>query len=204
MISVQDRARQVRREIRSRRRALSERQQRHHSLSLMRRLFRWRSFLMARTVAVYFSADGELDLSPVVRRAWRTGKSVFLPVLHPFAGNRLWFSEWRAGDVLRPNRFRIPEPVLRVRKPQIAWHLDVVLVPLVAFDGRCARMGMGGGFYDRTFAFRRRNRSWRRPLLVGVAHELQRIDRVALNEWDIRLDAVVTEVSIYLRKPAPS
>lgn len=190
-------AKQLRRETRSRRRALSARQLHHHSVTVKRRLATWIRFRKAQSVAVYFSRDGELDLGPLVQHAWHVRKSVYLPVLHPFAHNRLWFGEWRRRDVLRPNRFRIPEPIARSRKPIGARSLDMVLVPLVAFDSRCARVGMGGGFYDRTFAYRRRHRCWHRPLLVGVAHDVQRCDFVPVNAWDIRLDAVITEQGIY-------
>jgi 5-formyltetrahydrofolate cyclo-ligase len=164
---------------------------------VQRRVATWSPFLKARAVAVYFNADGELDLNPVAQHAWALGKQVYLPVLHPFAHNRLWFSEWRRTDVLLPNRFSIPEPIARFRKPVDPRRLDMVLVPLVAFDTCCARVGMGGGFYDRTFSYRLRHRCWQRPLLVGVAHDVQRCDSIRLSAWDIRLDAVVTERAVY-------
>lgn len=184
---------QVRREIRARRRQLSPQEQSSHSQSVCQRLLGWMPFLRARSIAIYFSADGELDLSPVAESAWSMGKEVYLPVLHPFAGNRLWFGRWRFKDVLVPNRYNILEPDPRRSAPQHGLQLDMVLMPLVAFDHRCRRLGMGGGFYDRTFAFRSRNRYWRRPLLIGIAHDLQRVSKLQNNEWDVPLDAVVTE-----------
>ena len=164
---------------------------------VQRRVATWSPFLEARAVAVYFSADGELDLTPVAKHAWGLGKKVYLPVLHPFSHNRLWFSEWRRKDVLLLNRYRIPEPIARFRKPVDPRRLDMVFVPLVAFDTYCARVGMGGGFYDRTFGYRLRHHCWQRPLLVGVAHDVQRCDSIRINAWDIRLDAVVTERAVY-------
>jgi 5-formyltetrahydrofolate cyclo-ligase len=161
------------------------------------RFVTWSPYLKARSLAVYFSSDGEVQLNSLVKHAWHVGKSIYLPVLHPFAHNRLWFSEWRRQDVLRPNRFRIPEPIARLRKPVDARRLDMVLVPLVAFDSRCSRIGMGGGFYDRTFGYRLRHRCWHRPLLVGVAHDVQQCETIRVNAWDVRLDAVITERGIY-------
>ncbi len=184
---------QIRREIRARRRTLSPREQRCHSQSVCQRLLRWMPFLRAESVAIYFSADGEVDLMPVAESAWSMGKVVYLPVLHPFAGNRLWFSRWDAKDTLVRNRFNILEPNPRRYKPRHGLKLDMVLMPLVAFNPSCARLGMGGGFYDRTFAFRVRNKVWRRPLLVGIAHDLQCVSALQSNDWDVPLDAVVTE-----------
>lgn len=189
--------RQIRKELRARRRDLPPHEQRHHSAAVARQLNAWLPFLKARSVAVYYSEDGEVDLSTVVVGARARGKRVYLPVLHPFAGNRLWFSEWRESDRLHLNRFSIPEPSHRVRKPVFGLALDMVLVPLVGFDNSCSRLGMGGGFYDRSFAFRQRNKSWRRPVLVGIAHELQRVAMLENNEWDVPLDAVITERHLY-------
>jgi 5-formyltetrahydrofolate cyclo-ligase len=72
-------------------------------------------------------------------------------------------------------------------------------MPLVGFDANCNRLGMGGGFYDRTLAYLRLRRCWRRPLLIGIAHECQRVERLETNTWDVPLDLVVTEERIYRR-----
>ena len=197
MISTAASARQVRREVRQMRRGLAKREQARRSRIIQRRLAGWLPYLRAQSVAVFFSADGEPDLAPLIRDAWRSGKAVYLPLLHPFSGSRLWFAPWREKDSLQLNRFLIPEPVPRYRKPVNARHLDMVLIPLVAFDSGCARIGMGGGFYDRTLAYRRHHRCWQRPLLVGVAHEFQRMEEIVINAWDIPLDAVVTEACIH-------
>lgn len=186
----------LRRDMRAARRALSPKQQRDHSLALAQRLVRWLPFMKAQRIALYLSNDGEIDLAPVVEHARHTGKQVYLPVLHPFGGNKLWFSEWRQGDNLCLNRFAIAEPVVRLRKPLPATHLDMILMPLVAFDERCMRLGMGGGYYDRSLSFRHRHPSVKRPMLVGVAHELQRVDALPAQSWDVVIDAVVTERSV--------
>lgn len=187
----------TRSEIRVHRRALSSREQSLHSRAVCRHLAGWIPFLRASSVAVYFSSDGEVDLSPLIEQAWSTGKRLFLPMLHPFAGNRLWFGEWKPGQGLANNRYAIPEPDPRVSTPTHGLQLDMVLVPLLAFDADGNRLGMGGGFYDRTFAFRMRNERWRRPLLIGIAHELQRLHKVHKNPWDVPLDAVITEQGCY-------
>ncbi|MEN8174689.1 MAG: 5-formyltetrahydrofolate cyclo-ligase [Pseudomonadota bacterium] len=187
----------IRQQVRRERRALSLREQHAHSVAVCARLLRHPRYLGASSLGVYLAADGELDLAPVISDGWRTGKNVFLPVLHPFADNKLWFSPWRQGDLLELNRYGIPEPVTRHAPPVSPRRLDLVLVPLVAFDAHCFRIGMGGGYYDRTFWYRRVAPGWKRPKIIGVAHELQRQDVLIPMPWDVVLDAIITEKSFY-------
>ncbi len=113
--------------------------------------------------------------------------------------NRLWFSEYKFGDKLIRNRYGIFEPDIRRRKPIPAWGLDLLLLPLVAFDASGNRIGMGGGFYDRTFAYLKTRNRWHTPKLIGIAHELQHIDSIEPNAWDIPLNGIVTESRIYIQ-----
>ena len=78
------------------------------------------------------------------------------------------------------------------------WALDLVITPLVAFDAEGNRMGMGGGYYDRSFAWRKRRRIWRGPMLVGYAYELQKLNSIRASDWDVPMDAVVTESALYM------
>jgi 5-formyltetrahydrofolate cyclo-ligase len=151
----------------------------------------------ARHVAAYVAADGELDLSHLFRRLDHRGRQLFLPVLRPHPRLKLWFVRHRAGEPMIRNRFGIPEPSLSHRHIRLPWALDLILLPLVGFDAECHRLGMGGGFYDRTLAYLRHRRVWHRPLLVGVAHECQRLRDIWQRPWDVPLNAVITEQGIY-------
>ena len=102
---------------------------------------------------------------------------------------------------MRPNRFGIPEPSRRNRRLRLAWTLDLLLVPLVGFDTECHRLGMGGGYYDRTLSYLSHRDHWRRPRLIGLAHECQRVAALPVRPWDIPLDFVVTERQVYRRQP---
>jgi 5-formyltetrahydrofolate cyclo-ligase len=188
---------EARRAIRRARRALSPADQREHSLAVAEGLRRTLLFLGAARIGVYRAADGELDPLPVVRAARAAGKRCYLPVLHPFAGPALWFCEWRVGDALRPNRFAIEEPLPQRRPPHHPWQLDLLFVPLVAFDTQGNRLGMGGGYYDRTLAYLPLRRHWRRPRVIGFAHALQRVESLPRNAWDVPVDAVVTERTVH-------
>lgn len=156
---------------------------------MARRLAASPLFRAARRIAVYWPNDGEIDVAPLLRRAWACGKTCYLPVLR---GKRLGFAAYRRGDDLNLNRFGIPEPALPARKLVGAPALDLVLVPLLAFDAQGNRLGMGAGFYDRTLAARARRAHWRRPRLIGVAYEFQKVAKLLPAPWDVPLDSVVT------------
>ena len=130
-------------------------------------------------VAAYAATDGELDLWPFIARHPR----IALPVVE--SAQRMSFRRYRLGDPVRRNRFGIAEPAGGRGVPLIS--LSVVLMPLVAFSDEGRRIGMGGGFYDRYFA------AAQRPLMVGVAHELQRLQHISHRDWNVPLDAAVTE-----------
>lgn len=188
-MSLEERA-QVRREVRAARRRLSDRERFVLSHQLSVNLARSGMLLRTRRLAAFWPNDGEVDLSGLFPRLWQAGKKLYLPVI---AGSRLWFAPFGPETAMAENRFGIPEPRGRHPAPVPTWALDVVLMPLVAFDGAGNRIGMGGGFYDRTFAYKRHRHSLRRPLLVGTAFGFQHRARLDAQPWDVPLDAVVTE-----------
>ena len=188
--------REMRREMRRRRRALSEADRHAAAHALANRLAGNRWFINSRTIAVYLSNDAEIDLLPLVARAWSMGKRTYLPMLF---GPRLWFLPFHARSTLAGNRFSIPEPLEPARRRIRPMFLDLVLFPLVAFDRVGNRLGMGGGYYDRTFEAARRRAVWRGPKRIGVAYELQKVDSLPAADWDVPLDAIVTECAV--RRP---
>ena len=199
-MSISAERRALRREMRRRRRALDASDRRDAARALSRRLAGSRWFANSRTIAVYLPNDGEIGLLPLVARAWSMGKRTYLPKLF---GPKLWFLPFHARSTLAGNRFSIPEPVEPARRRIRPMFLDLVLFPLVAFDGTGNRLGMGGGYYDRTFEAVRRRAAWRGPKLVGVAYELQRVDTLPAADWDVPLDAIATERAIRRPRGAP-
>ncbi len=190
-------SKQLRHHLRTLRRNIGPRDQRLHSLSISRRIARLTAFQHSRRVAFYLSNDGEIDLRPLIERAIGTGKRCFLPVLRRHPALSLWFAEYESKAELNRNRFGIAEPVLQKRKISMPWGLDLVFVPLVGFDLAGNRLGMGGGYYDRTLSYLRHRHYWKAPPLIGVAHECQKVDALIAKPWDIALDAVVTEQAFY-------
>ncbi|MGI0116097.1 5-formyltetrahydrofolate cyclo-ligase [Zooshikella sp. RANM57] len=183
--------------LRQKRRQLSKQQQQRASESLLSSLKKNPTFIKSKTVAVYIANDGEINLSPTIRFLWKSGKHVFLPVLRPDKHNRLWFVHYQPHTTLSLNNFSIPEPTRRGNKVITPWALDLVLLPLVGFDIHGGRLGMGGGFYDRTFAFVQTIPHLRHPKLMGVAHECQRVDKLPTASWDIPLNAIATDQRVY-------
>lgn len=188
----------IRKSLRQQRRLLSPQQRRNAATRLCRQALRWRRFLNSQRIAFYLPNDGEMDLRPLMALARKMGKECYLPVISNTTHNRLWFAPYKAGQALRPNCFGIPEPASGKFEGLAARHMDLVMMPLVAFDPAGNRLGMGGGFYDRTLAYLGINKHWRRPYLAGVAYEFQRLDELPAQSWDIPLNAVITEQGLYI------
>ncbi|CAB1210612.1 TPA: 5-formyltetrahydrofolate cyclo-ligase [Klebsiella michiganensis] len=186
---------QIRQQIRQRRRALTPEQQTQFALQAADRMMAYPPVLLAQTVAVFLSFDGELDTRPLIDQLWRAGKRVYLPVLHPFSPGNLLFLHYHPSSDLVVNRLNIREPKLDVRDVLPLSQLDVLVTPLVAFDAAGQRLGMGGGFYDRTL------QNWRQHRLqpVGYAHDCQQVDALPTEQWDIPLPTVITPSKTWLR-----
>lgn len=143
------------------------------------------------TVAAFVAFKGEPDLMPVLTALHGSGRRVYLPVLDSQA---LRFRRWRPQQPLVANQFGILEPPAECA--EIAPHqLDLVLMPLVAYSPTGVRLGMGAGYYDRTFAFCC-DEPEAGPLLVGVAYGLQQVDSLPAERWDVPLHAVITDLGV--------
>jgi 5-formyltetrahydrofolate cyclo-ligase len=184
---------QQRRQLRAQRRSLDPREREQRSAALYRHLFNQPLFRNSHHIAVYLPSDGEVETTAIIDRAWEMGKRVYLPVLVPFLHNRLWFARYDADTPLVRNRFGIAEPRAVHRQRIVTHALDLVLTPLVGFDAEGNRLGMGGGFYDRSFGFLGRRRCWRKPRLVGLAYDFQQLRQLPAQPWDVPLTAVVTD-----------
>ena len=188
---------ELRRLLRQRRRQLTPLEQRRAARDLYRQLSHHPLFRRARHVALYLANDGEIDPALLLREAQRRGKATYLPVLNPWPRTRMVFQRLRKGEKLRPNRFGIPEPHFCRARQRKAWTLDLICLPLVGFDERGGRLGMGGGFYDRSLAYLDLRKNWHKPTLMGMAHQCQQVDHLALASWDVPLLATVTDRGWY-------
>ncbi|WP_152205348.1 5-formyltetrahydrofolate cyclo-ligase [Marinobacter changyiensis] len=186
----------LRKELRSRRRALSSAQQSLASERLALSLLNDPELFRTRHVAIYLANDGEIDPQCYITQGRKRGIQFYLPVLHPVHQGRLVFSPFNEDTVLTPNRFGIPEPGFKSALKRPPWALDAVLMPLVGFDTEGGRLGMGGGFYDRTFAFTRYAPRMA-PKLIGLAHHCQQVEVLPVEIWDVPLHAIVSDRGKY-------
>jgi 5-formyltetrahydrofolate cyclo-ligase len=184
----------LRRQMRAARRSLTPEARRLASVAAALQLCNSPAYRDARSISVYVAMDGELDPTPLVMRARSDGREVYLPVLPPKDGP-MSFRLYLADSQLLTNRFGIPEPV-SAEGGRVAKDMDLVVTPLVGFDLAGNRLGMGAGFYDRTFGFLKRMAE-PRPLLIGYAYECQKLDALGAQDWDVPLAGVVTEQQFY-------
>ncbi|MBL4571132.1 MAG: 5-formyltetrahydrofolate cyclo-ligase [Alcanivorax sp.] len=183
--------RQLRRQFRQQRRALSPGQRRRASHRFGPRLDQALGLRPARHLALYLANDGELDLLPGLRHPRFRHATTYLPRLDPIRRGHLQFRLWQRHHPMRPNNYGIAEPAHYYRGRAL-WALDVILLPAVAFDACGYRLGMGGGYYDRTLADLARRP--RRPRLVAVGYDFQRVGEGTLPvaPWDQPVDLTVT------------
>ncbi|WP_341503029.1 5-formyltetrahydrofolate cyclo-ligase [Gallaecimonas sp. GXIMD4217] len=160
-------------------------QQRDAARAVARQVLSLPEVQRANTLALYLANDGELDPAPLQSALGERQKRCCLPVLHPFKKGHLLFLEHAPHGELTFNRFNIPEPPLDVTRIWPLATLDVILTPLVAFDDAGNRLGMGGGFYDRTLASYQGH-------IIGLAHDCQQVDAVPVEAWDQPLEIIVT------------
>lgn len=191
LVSYQADRQALRSLLRHKRRALSTAQQTASAQGLYRQLAQHAWFRRARDIALYLSSDGEISPHLLLQEAQQRKKNVYLPVVSCWPERHMVFQRITAATRWRKNRFGIIEPVPDARQQRRLWTLDLICLPLVGFDTSGGRLGMGGGFYDRSLA------ACNLPLppLLGLAHSCQQVERLPLEAWDMPLDAVVTELA---------
>jgi 5-formyltetrahydrofolate cyclo-ligase len=187
---------QYRQQIRRQRRGLSTQQASELNARINRHIQRSPEFQRARRVAGYIACDGEVSLANSFRHIFELRKTLYLPILDEVHHNRLWFAPYKKNSSLHLNHYGIPEPVTQRRQHGRALALNLLLTPLVGFDKHGHRLGMGGGYYDKSLAFLSQRKYWHRPIIMGVAYSFQEIPSIKKNEWDIPLNAIVTENGI--------
>jgi len=189
---VRRRLRRHRQRIPTSYRRRAERRLRAEALLAVRRL-------RTQRVAAYLDADGEVPTGALIAALRDHGVTPYLPAL-PRRERRMVFRRYDADTPLRPNRYGVPEPVPGATPAVPARALDVVLVPLVAFDPAGRRLGMGGGYYDATLAFLRHH-PWHPPRVLGLAFASQQVPVLPSEDWDLPLAGVITERG-YVSLPA--
>ena len=188
----------LRKAMRLQRGRLSASEQRAAADALCHHIVETELYQSCQHLAVYWAVNGEISVQPLIEDAWKQGKNCYLPLINEA---QMVFVQYAENTAMAMNRFNIPEPVDQHNTIDAA-ALDVVITPLVAFDKSGNRLGMGGGFYDRTFSFINGNSnlgedcfhtpSVAKPKLMGVGHACQQVDELQAESWDVPLHVIVT------------
>jgi len=188
MKSIQQTLRnQLRQQIRKTRANLTALQQQQAEDSITQQALALIEERNAQHIALYLSFDGEISTEKLIKTLWAQGKQVYLPVLHPFNPNHLLFLRYLPDTPMLKNKFGIWEPKLNVQSVLPLEELDILFTPLVAFDKQGNRLGMGGGFYDRTL------QHWQKSsfIPVGLAHQCQQVEQLPTEAWDVPLHQIL-------------
>jgi 5-formyltetrahydrofolate cyclo-ligase len=177
------------------RRNMSEDKRFVAAIAATNRLVKMLHFKNSQNIACYFAQASEFDCAPMIKAIWEAKKNCYLPIISEVDGRTLAFGSYHPDSPLKPNRYGIDEPDTLAYFPLN--QLDLVMMPLVGFDLQGHRLGMGGGCYDRSFQFLHDNKS-HKPFMLGLAYELQKIEHVPTDPWDIGMDGVLTEDELYL------
>lgn len=183
--SLTDLRSQLRQSMRLKRQSLTAGQQTQAAESIIPQALSLIESYQASHIAFYLPFNGEISPLPLMEQLLQQGKKLYLPLLHPFTSGQLLFLNYDCKTSLKFNRLRIQEPVLDVRNIIPLQELEMIFTPLVACDKAGNRLGMGGGFYDRTLA--------QAPHLisVGLAHECQQVEQLPIESWDMPLDHII-------------
>jgi 5-formyltetrahydrofolate cyclo-ligase len=199
--NIFDLKKQMRLLIRQKRNLLTPLEQRTTAMAIKNIVSQLQFFTEAVTISGYLAFDGEVDLNPVLELALSHEKQCYLPVLNQTSPNdkTMSFAPYVPTTRLHLNKLGITEPFMdtissrKLIQPQ---NLDVMLIPLIAFDRSGNRLGIGGGYFDATLKdLRLANKLQNKPKLIGVAHAFQEVASVPTDVWDVALDGILTEDS---------
>jgi 5-formyltetrahydrofolate cyclo-ligase len=188
---------QLRQDMRKRRRSLSPAERRLAAQSFRTIAQRFRMLRPGMHVALYNPYGSEADCAPLIDLARARGCKVYVPRIVSCRDSEMQFVAYRSNSPLRLNRHGIGEPRVHSGPLRPINRLDLVVLPVVAVDQRGYRLGSGAGFYDRALQHLREGRGWRKPKLIALAYDLQRIDHLDAHPWDVPVDAILTETGLY-------
>lgn len=187
---------EIRKKIRKSRQSLSASCQNEAEKNLMINFIQHISLPKNARIGVYLSNDGELGTEQLIQKLRESKHQVYLPVIHPFNGATLLFQLYEKNSPMKSNRYGILEPQLNCSHICPLYELDYLLMPLVAFDAQGNRLGMGGGYYDKTLT-NYYAQGHQKPVLLGLAHDCQKVPLLPIEAWDVPLQKILTPSQFY-------
>lgn len=185
----------LRKSLRRQRLSLSNHTRRRTEQAVVRHMRRQPNFVNAKHVGLYLDAFGEVPTGALIQLCFKLRKAVYLPVVRsvnqPLSWSGITRHQWQNQRMMK-HRFGMKQPL--IQRGVSVKALDCLFMPLVGFDLKGHRLGMGGGFYDRTLASRStKGKPQTKPWRIGIAYDFQRVDKLHTNHWDIPLHAIVTQ-----------
>lgn len=188
MTSEMPQRKKIRKQIRQLRNSLTLQQQQLAAEKVLNSLLTHPKIQAAQHISVFISFDGEINTRPIIEALWQQEKYVYMPVLHPFSRGNLLFLRYTPQTATIVHPLGLIEPKLNVNNVLPVKDLDVIITPMVAFDEQGNRLGMGGGYYDRTLKNWQHNETY--P--IGIAHDCQLTKKLPHKSWDIPLPEIIT------------
>jgi 5-formyltetrahydrofolate cyclo-ligase len=186
---------ELRQKYREKRNSIGAIEQDQAAQALLEHCVAYPAFIKAKTIACYLPNDGEVDTQKVMEYCWQHDISIVLPVIDPQRASHLLFLQHQAQWPLQKNKYGINEPTFALDKIVGLKDIDIIFTPLVAFDKQGNRLGMGGGYYDRTLATL--DTLPIRPRIIGLAHDCQLSETLPTQYWDIPLHSIITPSQIF-------
>ncbi|QCI21125.1 5-formyltetrahydrofolate cyclo-ligase [Buchnera aphidicola (Hyperomyzus lactucae)] len=184
----------IRRDMRILRKSLTTLQRYNESIKIFITSCNFSLFYNSTKIALFLPFDGEINTYPLILNLWKNKKKVFLPVIHSFNKKKMLFVRFFSNSILYRNKYKILEPFFKSKDIIPICDLDVIIVPLVAFDKTGSRLGMGGGFYDSFLA----NWQTKNFIPMGFAYNFQLVDNLPKQYWDVSLPIVLTPNKIWI------
>lgn len=169
---------------------LSKAEQQEKSAQIVKHIKQSDVFIQSKKIAFYHAVRGEADPEGLFNTS-NDDQQFYLPLLSSEKNQGLVFAPVDQNTQYKNNAFSIPEPIVETHALLDAKELDLVIMPLLGFDLTGNRLGMGGGYYDRCFAFKQSQP--KKPVLIGFAYDFQQLDEINAEPWDIGLDMIATE-----------
>jgi len=188
---------QIRRQLLRQRNALNNNQLAAYSKNLAKHLTTHHIFKTARNIASYLPFDKEIPTDAIHTNLEKYNKQLFVPKIIKGRLKQMLFCKINQNTSYQYNCFGIKEPD-NANNMKYANQMDLILLPLVAFDKKGNRLGMGGGYYDRALSFRKNRKKWHKPILLGLAYDFQQVQTLPRQQWDIPLDGIVTNTQLLL------
>jgi len=166
------------------------------SATIAEKLFNLPAFERAEAIMYFVSFGSEVDTRPMVEETIRSGKIALAPKAVPQSRELIpsRILDWESD--LMPGYYNIPEPRAGALRPYTPEQIDLLIVPGVAFDLKGNRLGYGGGYYDRFFSLLKPGTP-----LVALVFDLQIVPAVPIEEWDRRVDCIITDQRLIEVRP---